>query len=162
MEVKCPNPECTEVLILSDDMTGKAVKCPECGGDIEVPAFSADAERKCPDCGATLGDDAVMCVQCGFNLQTGHKMVTESADPSAEGSEEEAAASPVKAFLADYFGGMLSFIVKLRYVWLVLAIVVLLLAMFNRWFQAEQKKTEPALDGIGEMVGKMAPLLEEK
>ncbi|MEW6358757.1 MAG: protein kinase [Planctomycetota bacterium] len=33
----CPNPECGRKLRLKDDLAGRGVKCPDCGGIIEVP-----------------------------------------------------------------------------------------------------------------------------
>ncbi|NOZ21428.1 MAG: protein kinase [Planctomycetes bacterium] len=35
--VTCPNPECARRLRLKDDLAGRKVKCPDCGGLIQVP-----------------------------------------------------------------------------------------------------------------------------
>ncbi len=35
----------------------------------------------CPGCGATLGADAVVCVECGYNTRTGHKLQTARRKP---------------------------------------------------------------------------------
>jgi hypothetical protein len=61
------------------------VKCPKCGVDFQVPRSAQDDEpvevpgakkkgRRCPDCNEPLAKDAVLCVSCGLNLETGKKL----------------------------------------------------------------------------------------
>ncbi|NQT14766.1 MAG: hypothetical protein HQ582_18575 [Planctomycetes bacterium] len=87
-----------------DKLAGKRVKCPQCGGVIQVPApqapivekpavasrpaegqvpksaaaapvpVPAQAARQCSSCGAALAAKAVLCVSCGLDLRTGQKV----------------------------------------------------------------------------------------
>lgn len=87
-----------------DKLAGKRVKCPQCGGVIQVPApqapvvekpaaaslldeeqvpksaapaaaaAAAPAAAQCPSCGAPLAAKAVLCVSCGHDLRTGQKV----------------------------------------------------------------------------------------
>jgi hypothetical protein len=47
-------------------------------------AASADTSVKCPGCGAGLNPQAVLCVNCGFNRQTGQKLATQTPKPIRE------------------------------------------------------------------------------
>lgn len=43
-------------------------------GTVRGPERPPDTEIKCPSCGASLKAGAVLCVQCGYGLQTGKKL----------------------------------------------------------------------------------------
>lgn len=86
---------CKKKFKANDKLTGKRVKCPQCGGVIAVPvplnagSVSADpapepkpkpaqqpkaapaAAGKCPSCSAEIATAAVLCVNCGLDLRTG-------------------------------------------------------------------------------------------
>ncbi|MDH3583918.1 MAG: zinc ribbon domain-containing protein [Phycisphaerae bacterium] len=81
---------------------GKKAKC-SCGAALTVPQQMPDSEPPqieqanadalddpdravCPKCGAELASGAVLCVQCGFNLNTGRKA---GVVVGATGGEEE-------------------------------------------------------------------------
>jgi hypothetical protein len=50
---------------------------------VEPPAAPADPprQRKCPQCRTQLEEAAVLCVQCGYNLQTGKTLATSQSAP---------------------------------------------------------------------------------
>lgn len=94
---QCPN--CSGKFKASPKHVGKKVKCPKCGTAIEIPeppeeeeSFGFDLEsdeseepegpketgKTCPNCGETMGPDDVICVSCGWNLQTGEQMPQET------------------------------------------------------------------------------------
>ena len=76
-------PQCNEELEAAEDMTGETVECPSCEAHFEVPAAggndagAADASGSgCPSCGVEMPADAVLCVQCGYNVKLGKKIDT--------------------------------------------------------------------------------------
>jgi hypothetical protein len=93
--VACPNPQCGAVMRLPPEMTpGVILRCPRCG--LEFPAADVVApapppERRCPSCQAMLAQQAVLCIECGFNLRTGEKLrkakSTQERDSPADDEE---------------------------------------------------------------------------
>ena len=105
MPVKVACPDCAAVLKAPDKARGKALKCPKCGGRVPVPAgeaAAAPAKRQkvaagtgeflagvdlskaedtsaevCPKCGTEVFEEDVECPQCGADLVTGGKGVTQ-------------------------------------------------------------------------------------
>lgn len=95
---------CGQSFKAKDDLAGKRVRCPKCSQPlviplpeepdefkledaIEVPRYNplddllaeegvkqAFAGPVCPSCSEPISPQAVICVQCGFNLQTGEKL----------------------------------------------------------------------------------------
>lgn len=84
--------QCGAKFNAKDELAGKAVRCPKCKQPLTIPAPQAapaassalddlfdevGIEQKhgptCPNCGAELKANAVLCVACGFNMQTGEK-----------------------------------------------------------------------------------------
>ncbi len=90
--------KCGRSFSVPDNLAGKAVKCPQCKQPLRVPqvqeaaAGAAPATRgledlldevgmtaaedgyegqHCPGCSAPIADNAVICVECGLNLETG-------------------------------------------------------------------------------------------
>ncbi|MHC4199529.1 MAG: hypothetical protein ACYSU0_06020 [Planctomycetota bacterium] len=65
--------------------------------DFEAPAAGeaagAPAVGACPECGSPLDPGAVLCVQCGLNLQTGEK-VSAAAAPAPAAAEADFAEPP--------------------------------------------------------------------
>jgi hypothetical protein len=75
-------------------MAGRRLKCPHCQGVIQVPLAATavdgrgdlhqcpvdephpEAARQCPSCGAAMQENAVLCVQCGYDFRTGAKITT--------------------------------------------------------------------------------------
>lgn len=81
LQVKCL--ECHNPLAVKDSLAGKRIKCPKCTATFQVPDATGplDAPTHCSGCDAPLADDAVVCVDCGFDLRTGryHGLVKKRA-----------------------------------------------------------------------------------
>jgi hypothetical protein len=74
-----------------DQLAGKVTSCPKCQGQLPIPASQASSgltnlldelglkattgAEKCPHCYAELQPNAVICIACGINLQTGASVV---------------------------------------------------------------------------------------
>src|ERR1700733_13685629 len=113
MPVKVRCPQCEHVINAPDRARGKAVKCPECGKAVRVPAEKAvpaakkaaapppsgsmvianlDLERLedsdsriCPKCGAEVSAEDTECPECGVNLVTGTLSAKAQADRDRKG-----------------------------------------------------------------------------
>lgn len=87
--------ECGKSVAAPDQFAGKRVKCPGCGKAIVVPRPAAkhaanditdlfdevdltesETGRRCPMCRRDLQPEDVICVACGYNTETGKKIVT--------------------------------------------------------------------------------------
>ena len=105
---------CKKQFQAGDHLAGKQVKCPGCQTVLLIPggqsAPAADphpmdallsdeiplrhkgaagpAEIKCPGCGTPVREDAVLCVDCGYNFRTGRKIVPDT--PSQRRARYEA------------------------------------------------------------------------
>ena len=89
---------CGKTVSANDGLAGRRVKCPDCSEPISIPAESTfkkagsdmaglldeigiEATRtgvRCPNCRSDLQADAILCVACGFNLETGKVLKTDS------------------------------------------------------------------------------------
>ncbi len=88
MPVQFPCQNCGKQLKLRDGLVGKHVKCPHCQTILAVPlegteiqeggpvAFSSADFKDCPECGKPMPSEAVVCLRCGFNRNTGKRLVT--------------------------------------------------------------------------------------
>ncbi len=93
-----------------ESMAGRRVRC-KCGDAIRIAPVDAAPEpdaldlgalaagdvmnaATCPDCHSAMEEDAVLCVQCGYNRKTGHKVGAKFDDPP---SPPDAAAQPKPA-----------------------------------------------------------------
>lgn len=74
---------CGKQLKVKDELAGRRGKCVACGQALLIPTLprSPDkdvhpppAPRACPTCHKPLRPEAVICVNCGFNLRTGKKL----------------------------------------------------------------------------------------
>lgn len=77
MTITCPN--CGRSLKLPADAAGRTGTCPACKHAITIPAAGAamPAEtRRCRHCRQPLPGDAVICLHCGLNQQTGQFATT--------------------------------------------------------------------------------------
>ncbi len=98
MEIRCPN--CEAPLHLDSDAVHKVVICDFCSEPFRPVA--PERGGQCPNCGVGLADDAVLCLECGFN-RTGDFLQTRVEE------EEEAIPSwvvPIRWFV-DLFPGVL-------------------------------------------------------
>src|SRR5262249_1236436 len=84
MSIAC---ECTcgKSFKAKDSKAGKRVQCPACGKAVRVPdeeaevsaGYGMEAYRKCPHCKREWPEETVVCVECGYNFETGKRMRTE-------------------------------------------------------------------------------------
>ncbi len=105
--VKC---QCGKALKVPGKFAGKSVKCPACGKALAVPrpnrASAAAGERstedsvaglldeadlnlsktgrRCPECREDMQLDDIICIQCGYNTETGKKVKVKKARKGAE------------------------------------------------------------------------------
>jgi hypothetical protein len=75
---------CGTTLKVKDELAGRKGKCPGCGAVLTIPAADTEATSQCPTCGGPLPPSAVMCVNCGTNVQTGDR-VTAPGPPRLDG-----------------------------------------------------------------------------
>lgn len=104
IRVKC---QCGKQLAVKDELAGKRVKCPKCGGPLPIPQPQAAAGEnddgisdllddvgmragvaRCPGCGAEMSENAVFCVMCGFDLRRGHRVKTRVGDATEMDDED--------------------------------------------------------------------------
>lgn len=96
MPIKFKCNQCQHVLTVPDNLAGKTGKCPKCQNALKVPVPKAAAPAPvidprmnsllnevgvvqrtgpvCPSCQCDIQPGVVVCVRCGFNLQTGQKV----------------------------------------------------------------------------------------
>ncbi|HBC85475.1 MAG TPA: hypothetical protein DCZ94_00830 [Lentisphaeria bacterium] len=81
--IQCP--ECREKYKFENVHGGKSLAC-KCGKKLEIPQAPADGTdiKECPFCKATVGPDAVICVGCGYNFNTGKKIKAPAEEESTE------------------------------------------------------------------------------
>jgi hypothetical protein len=65
------------------------------GERITTTSSTPIADIKCPSCSAQLSEGAILCVNCGYNLNTGKKLAAVVVE--TEGEDEEAEESPADA-----------------------------------------------------------------
>jgi hypothetical protein len=89
--------QCGKSFRAADEHAGRRAKCSQCGEVLTIPAASArtaamstaPSDRRCPSCQNPLSADAILCINCGFNLATGKKMNTFAYAPSADDAISE-------------------------------------------------------------------------
>lgn len=82
MQIQCPG--CSKVVDVPDGSAGQVVACPECGGQMQVPAAepaadaslsvaegSAEPTKQCPYCGETVLAVARRCKHCKEEISAG-------------------------------------------------------------------------------------------
>ena len=110
--------QCGGSFAAKDELAGKAVRCPKCKQPLTVPAIAAVSAQtparapasamddlfdevgiaakqgpSCPKCHAELKPNAIMCVACGLELQTGEHREGVKARDISHGGHGEAADS---------------------------------------------------------------------
>ncbi len=153
MSIKATCGNCDSSFKAKDSLAGKRVKCPKCKKPMEVPsppvvaatgasalgAYDPIAElldeanvkgvvrgAGCPDCGAEVRAGAIICVDCGFNIETGEKLKTRTgggvdseiedvgmtdADKIMRKAEEEIDETPIVSDGEDFGDGGDSFVI---------------------------------------------------
>ncbi len=81
--IQCP--ECKEKYKFENAHGGKSLAC-KCGRKLDIPQAPANEGdiKECPFCKGLGGVDAVICVGCGYNFNTGRKMKTEADEENTE------------------------------------------------------------------------------
>jgi hypothetical protein len=74
---------CGQRLQVNDGRSGSLLRCSKCQTVCTVPAPAAPAaDRKdtdsCPKCGHAMAPKAVLCIECGYNRNTGQQFKTKS------------------------------------------------------------------------------------
>lgn len=78
-DIKFSCPGCGQHITCDESLGGNEVQCPGCKAVMVVPGGApAPAAAACPGCAAPLAEGAVICTQCGLNLQTGQKLGMEA------------------------------------------------------------------------------------
>ena len=83
MFVQC---SCGKKLAVPSDHFGNQVRCPDCLAIVEIPGRKAEGEQDlayqmeqvctCPQCKKESPVETVICVNCGYDFQTGKKIKT--------------------------------------------------------------------------------------
>lgn len=89
-KVKCPG--CSEPIRIPSGTSTQLAKSAKPKNELAVPkaaptidglfdevGFNTEdgsSHRKCPECRASMSDDAIICIDCGYNENTGKKMET--------------------------------------------------------------------------------------
>lgn len=109
-KVKCPG--CSKpIRIPSPGAKPKSAATPpppvpeaSLGGLFDEVGFNTEdgsAHKKCPECRAAMSDDAIICIDCGYNESTGKQMETyrpvTAADRAKRAEKEDPALSTLKS-----------------------------------------------------------------
>ena len=103
IKVKCGN--CSAQFKAKEELAGRRVKCPKCQNPVTIKAPTAAARQApkragnplldildeedvrsrasgpiCDNCGSEVKRGAVICIDCGFNLETGDRLETEASE----------------------------------------------------------------------------------
>ena len=106
MPIKVQCNSCGAGFAAKDELAGKRVACPKCKQPIVIPApaggamddlldeiglgaGAATGGKQCPSCRATMATNAIICVNCSYNVQTGKRVVESGANPLTAGSKAE-------------------------------------------------------------------------
>lgn len=120
MAIKATCPSCESTFNAKDTLAGRRVKCPKCGDRLTVPEKKTKRKKRvnpsagsfdvmdellneanvksvargnvCDDCGSEMPLGAVICVECGFNVESGSRMRTDMYDEESTGTGDETAA----------------------------------------------------------------------
>lgn len=76
IRVQC---SCGRRLLAEDEQAGTQVRCPACQAVVAVPeggSYGVEKVRRCPGCKHEWPVETVVCIDCGYNFDTGRKMRT--------------------------------------------------------------------------------------
>ena len=92
IQIQCGN--CGSTFDVSEDAAGLIAQCPQCSHEVRIPLPAGGAAgvgklqvkrdhvitggKRCPACDATMSDDAVICIHCGFDTRTGLRLETDN------------------------------------------------------------------------------------
>jgi len=108
--------KCGQQLQVQEEHAGKQVQCPVCQAVMVVSApeaFTAatvtNEFKHCPDCGNRLPREAVVCVNCGLDFQTGKRLQTK-VKKSAKKAEHSGNLAQVQRGLAFHYARLIIFL----------------------------------------------------
>ena len=105
IKVKCGN--CSAQFKAKDELAGRRIKCPKCQNPVVIAAARAAAPSApkraaahnplldildeedvrsrvsgpmCDNCGSEVKPGSVICIDCGFNLETGDRLETDASE----------------------------------------------------------------------------------
>ena len=108
IKVSC---SCGQSFSAKKELQGQAILCPKCHQPLTIGAAAPKTAKsqdgmddlfeevglkevkgqRCPQCRAAVGQNAVLCVECGYNLQTGTKIAGAKIAKSGEQGHGESA-----------------------------------------------------------------------
>jgi hypothetical protein len=99
---------CGKQIKVKEELAGKRGKCPGCGHSLIVPNLSPPADEKqtrparnpsCPSCKEALQSNAVICLNCGYDVRTGMQLTRalsmDVVPPVQSSAPEPPASAPV-------------------------------------------------------------------
>ena len=89
---------CKEKYTLGNEHGGKSLSC-KCGQKLSIPGPAEDGSdiKECPSCKNVGAPERVLCVECGYNFQTGRKV---SAPSAVEEEPVDDGTSPMEKIMA--------------------------------------------------------------
>ena len=96
-------------------------------GDLldEVDLDASTTGHRCPICRTDLDPDAILCVKCGYNFETGKKIKTKSSRKAAPVVRKNAPAKPPKTGIASKINSQVLLLIALLVALPIIAYVVL-------------------------------------
>ena len=73
MNTNCPH--CHVELMIADEHAGELVACPDCGANFKAP-IPEYIPKICPNCRGAVERSGKICVNCGYNFDTGQLLGT--------------------------------------------------------------------------------------
>ncbi len=123
IKVRCKN--CNAGFQAKDELAGRRVKCPKCKEPLKIKApekkrqpvaaanhnplldlldeqnvRSAARGPVCENCAAELSPGAIVCVECGFNAETGMMLKTEAYDDDFDAQAADSSMSDAERIMA--------------------------------------------------------------
>ena len=174
MAIECHCETCQHSFNVRNEFGGKRIKCPKCQSVVTIPVAAAGAQAvssapkfnsglmglldeagvegkktgpSCGNCGSPMAPGSVVCVECGFNMATGEKLITtdfagalteqettpkDNADQLLQKAEQEIDETPVDADSQDFGDGADSYAIAIGA--LLVTTVVLTVGLFIVFF----------------------------
>jgi len=149
---------CAKKYSVKEDLAGKKIKCPGCGGVLSIPALKPAEEPKkavsselsfaddddgaivvCINCGLELPPKTKVCVECGFHIASGSKLETLDIDKYIDGLDEKKKITIPRPMVMYIVGGGIALI----------ALAALGYGAYGKLYAEEPSALSPVLLGIG-------------
>jgi len=97
---------CGKRFRVRNEHAGKRGRCPSCGAAVTIPAPGAEAPpsdgRTCPKCARPLAPEAVLCVNCGYDLRAGKRLSTRTSSAALEQGKKRSGRSYLPEEMRTY------------------------------------------------------------